>query len=491
MVDDPEDETPPQHGTRREFLKTTATAAAAVAIGACGGDDTVSLSDAAPDGGTADADSGAPDTSVPDTATDVAPPPVVDPELTPEALALFELGVASGDVTHDEAVIWTRYAGSTPLVAAVWEMNGDGYERLITEGAVAPAPGGFVHVTVGGLSGGRRYRYAFFEIDSSGARMARSPIGRFRAALAPGQMENLLLGACSCTRNGRAFDTLERAGARDDIDVFLLLGDTTYNDGALSLDAHRARWTENFRTDGYRATRAATSLLATWDDHEVRDNFHGEDSELEDGRRAFFENLPLRRDSAFPNRMWKSIRWGDTAEVFVLDCRGERRPSTVGLTDEYISPEQMDWLKGALLASTSVFKIILNSVPIACFPNVFDFAADDRWEGYPRQRTEILAHIDDNGIGGVMWVAGDFHLASAQRVDSAGRPGENQIEILAGPGANTGNPGAFLLRTEPRFDFSTTTNNYTTLELIPATSTIRVSWIDGRGSTFEVREYVV
>jgi len=476
--------------SRRTFLKATATAAAVVVVG-CGDDE-----------GAADADAGPADTAVPDTSpmpdtsppvdapTDTAMPPVVDPELTPEALALFQMGVSSGDVTDQEAIIWTRYSGSMPLVAAVWEMNDDVYERVITEGLVTPGDGGYVHVTVPGLTGGRRYRYAFFETDGTD-RVGRSTIGRFRAALAPGQMEDLLIGACSCTKNGRDFSTLERAGARDDLDAFLLLGDTTYNDDASSLSEHRGLWYENLSTPGYRATRAATSVLATWDDHEVRNNFHGEKSNLEDGRQAFFENLPLRRDSGDPDRMWKSIRWGDTAEFFVLDCRGERRPSTVGSTDEYISPAQMDWLKGRLLSSPCVFKIILNSVPIACFPNVFDFAQDDRWEGYPRQREEILRHIDDSAITGVMWVAGDFHLCSAQRVNASGQPGANQVEILAGPGANTGNPAALLLRTDPLFDFSSTTNNYTTLELLPATNTIRVRWIDGRGSVFEVREYVV
>ncbi len=478
------------HLTRRDFVRTTTTAAAAVAVG-CGGDDGT-VTDAGPtDGGDAGDTALPPDAGPPvDSAADTAPGPLVPPEDTPEVLALFELGVASGDVTHEQAVVWTQYLGSRSLNLAVWEMNGDAYERVVTEGYITPGANGFTHVPVTGLTGGRHYRYAFFEMGDT-ERVGRSPIGRFRAALAPGQMEDLLIGACSCTENGRDFDTIDRAGGRTDLDAFLLLGDTTYNDGAVSVEDHRAKWAENFRTGAYRNLRASTSIVATWDDHEVRNNFNGEESGVPEGRQAFFENLPMRRDSTDPDRMWKSLRWGDTAELFVLDCRGERRPSTRGDTDEYISPTQMGWLKAGLMASPCVFKIILNSVPIACFPNVFDFAADDRWEGYPRQREEILRHIDDNGITGVMWVAGDFHLCSAQRVNPPGQPGESQIEILAGPGANTGNPGAYLLRTDPNFDFSSITNNYATLELLPATSTIRVSWIDGRGSTFEVREYRV
>ena len=73
-------------------------------------------------------------------------------------------------------------------------------------------------------------------------------------------------------------------------------------------------------------------------------------------------------NAAAPDRIWRSFRWGHSAEVFVLDCRGERRPSTrsVNPTREsvYISRAQMDWLKAGLRASPAVFKFIVNSVPI-------------------------------------------------------------------------------------------------------------------------------
>jgi alkaline phosphatase D len=149
----------------------------------------------------------------------------------------------------------------------------------------------------------------------------------------------------------------------------------------------------------------------------------------------------------------------------------------------------MDWLKAELALSTAVFKIIMNSVPITDFPGAFDFAPQDRWEGYAAQRREILQHIDDAMIRGVLWLAGDFHLASAQRVATSG-PGATQIEILAGPGAQSGNPLAFGLGA-PQFDFASTTNNYTVLELDPATARVRAYWVDGSGSVAETQEYVL
>jgi len=479
--------TPPDEGapaprtTRRGFLRTTAVATAAFAVG-CGGE--IALGDASTqeDGGAGDAGADDTDDGGRDAGIDAGPPqPVVPPEETPEVGA-FGIGIASGDVSTSAATVWTRYDGSAPLAVAVWEMDGESYALLVTQSDCTPAEGGFVHVEIGGLTAGRRYRYAFFELAGN-ARTGRSPIGRFRASIAPDALEPLIVGAVSCTSNGRGKETLERAGERDDLDVFLLLGDTTYNDGASTIDEFRASWAESLGSPGWMAVRRATSVLATWDDHEVDNDFDPEDRDLTTPRQAYFENLPVRRDPVSPNRLWRAVRWGLTAEIFVLDGRGERRPSTRGAEDIYLSREQMDWLKAGLTSSPCMFKLIANSVPIGDFPFPL---AQDRWEGYGAQRTEILSHIDDEAIDGVVWISGDFHFASFGFVSPSG-PGSTQREILAGPGAQTGNPGAFILN-RTQFPWSSTTNNYTSLELLPAQRRIRVWWHEGDGSVLEVRE---
>ena len=483
----------PAHG-RRAFLQTTAAAAAGLALGGGGGagpdggpaGDGGDLSDGgAADGGGLDArvqDGGGEDAGAGDAGTpeDAGPPePVAPPEDTPESGA-FGLGVASGDVTPEAAILWTRYDGAAPLSLVVWEMDGDVYLRRVSQASMTPADGGFVHHEVTGLRAGARHRYAFFEMDGD-TRTARSPVGRFRAAVAADAMEPLLFGACSCTTNSRSKATLEHAGGRDDLDLFLMLGDTTYNDGASTLAEFRARWADSLGSDGYRAMRASTSVMATWDDHEVDNNFDPETHDLTVPYQTFFESLPLRRDAGAPDRIWKSTRWGLTAEVFVLDCRSERLPST---GEQYLSRAQMDWLKDGLRTSPCAFKIIANSVPIGDMP----FPAEaDRWEGYPRAREEILSFIDTQPIEGVLWLSGDFHFASVGKVGRSGQMGEGQWEVLAGPGAQTGNPASFLLR-RPQFEWSSTTNNYTTLELDPAAMRIRVSWINASGSTIQVQE---
>ena len=113
---------------------------------------------------------------------------------------------------------------------------------------------------------------------------------------------------------------------------------------------------------------------------------------------------------------------------FILDCRQERTPSR----GEYVSVAQMTWLKSALSSSPCHFKVILNSVPIAQLPDVW-LMEDDRWQGYPRQRDELLNFIVDTPIDNVWFLAGDFHIGAVWRVESSG-PRQQIWEILCGPG---------------------------------------------------------
>lgn len=476
---------------RREFLKAGVVGALGVAIAGCPTEPLVAEDDA----GLRDAplrDSGIPepDAASVDAGSD-APASVDPPEATPESETVFPMGVASGDVTPAGAICWTFYTGASALELVVWEMDGARYARTAYTGSVTLNEG-FAHLDVSGLGVGAAHRYAFFEVDA-GARTGRSAIGRFRTPPPDDALGPLRIGAVSCVSNTRTLETIGHAATREDLSLFAFLGDTTYNDGATTLAAYRTEWRSNLDRPELRALRASTSALATWDDHEFDNDYDPESmppAQIAAAVRAFFDHQPLRRDGASPDRVWKSVRWGRTVEIFVLDCRNERRPGTrMTPTAEYVSRAQMAWLKTGLAESTATFKLILNSVPISDFPGVFDVQSRDRWEGYAAQRTEILAHIDDQAIRGVLWVAGDFHLASAQRVATSG-PGATQIEVLVGPAAQSANPLAFSLGA-PQFDFATGDDNYAVLDLDPAAGTVTIQWTSGTGAVLQTRSYVV
>ena len=158
---------------------------------------------------------------------------------------------------------------------------------------------------------------------------------------------------------------------------------------------------------------ARTSVIATWDDHEVVNDFAGlitAPERIESGLTAFREGLPQREGEN--GGIWRKLSWGEVVDIFVLDGRGERDGES-----QYISPEQLDWLKTELMASNARFKLLMNSVPITDYKPIFgEVLADDRWQGYPEQRGELLDFIVGNEIEGVLSLTGAFHMSTACRI---------------------------------------------------------------------------
>jgi len=482
--------TPDAAVSRRAFLATSAGVAAGALL-ACGDGGAPGANgppgDAGGDANGPPGDAGGDTAAGPDvaprpsdTGDDVGPdaPPLAElfaPDPLPVDATGFPLGVQAGDPTHASAVLWTRASAATALELVVFDAGGEVAARR----AVTPAEGGYVHADVGGLAAATAYRYCF--LGPGG----RSPVGRFATAPAPGMRPRVVLGASSCSRyTFRPFRALSAAAA-DDLDAFILLGDTVYADGSEDLPGYRASWAQNFGVDGYRELLPAVACVATWDDHEVEDNWDPETidpARLAAARAAFFEHLAVRRDPAHPERIWRRLRFGDTVELFVLDSRSERLPSTRGGEGAtYLSEEQLAWLGDGLARSAATFKIIVNSVPITAMPPLF-LGASNRWPGYAAQRQRALAHAA--GIDGVLWLAGDFHFGAVTRVDPPGGDHFDQVEVLAGPIAHVGAAAVVQHTGDPaQFPWVSGARNYARLTADPEASppTLKVEHIGGGG----------
>jgi alkaline phosphatase D len=362
--------------------------------------------------------------------------------------------------------------------------------RLLADVAVRPGDGGFAAVDVDGLLPGAELQYGFFRIDVSGSIVARSPLARFRTPPEDDAEPVLTVAVQSCNGGAtRRVDAIGRVADHPEIDVILHVGDMAYNDGSTTLAEYRRSWSGWTTSEGFRAGLASAGLYATWDDHEIDNNWNPEEVssvQLDAARRSWGEAVAVVLGP--DGRVWQSHRWGRTAEILVLDCRSERRPSTRGSTDTYLSRAQMDWLKTRLKDSPCRFKIVMNSVPITNMPSVWDLAADDRWEGYPKQRREVLDWIDEHDIADVWFVSGDFHVGFVGRIQS-NRPGRSgrmwEVAVTSG---NVNPLGAVLQA--PQFRYGSSEPRLVTMTFDPATGDVTARFFNPGNNRLE-REIVL
>jgi alkaline phosphatase D len=246
-------------------------------------------------------------------------------------------------------------------------------------------------------------------------------IARFVTAPKPDDAAKVSFCCGGDTRESYKPFTVMNAVRAQRPDFFLHLGDTIYADRGGT--AHRLAefWAK------YRANRddAATQLCfdeistyVTWDDHEVADDYLPGNPLAPIGRKAFLDYWPIRRNLEEPERIYRSFRWGKALELFILDARQyrDRKHGTM------LGQSQKEWLFEGISRSGAIFKFIATSVPMAG-------GGSDRWDGYPRERAEILGYIRQKKITGVIFLSGDLHCAAITRI-----PKSNGLrDITAGP----------------------------------------------------------
>ena len=427
-------------------------------------------------------DGGEPARTPAPTAT-AAASPTPEPAPTPgEAPVVFTHGVASGDVTPESAILWTRTDRQATLSVEI-ALDADFQEIVLDQEVAASAESDFtVKVQVGSLQPQTLYFYRFRRGGSV------SDAGSFRTPPIPGVSASVRFaysGDSDGTQvNGERpfgdFLVLERA-RQDNLDFFIYLGDTIYSDSSLrgglgpaaSLDEYRELYKANREVRALRRLLAATAFYVNWDDHEVRNDFDGQTVEpnlLANGRRAFQEHMPIG-EHAEDVGFFRVFRWGQDVELIILDERSFRSadaaaactdPATgsadvvptlpadlrtafdlppeppPGCLDALNDPTrtmlgaaQKQLLKETLLRSDATFKFIINELAIMEF-----FALPyDRWEGYAAEREEILNFIRDNSIENVVFLTTDHHATMFNEVyiSKFADPAPIAREFVVGP----------------------------------------------------------
>lgn len=401
-------------------------------------------------------------------------------------LAPFLHGVASGDPLTDGVILWTRVTppgeANPSTIPTRWVVAHDVDLRDVVASGTAfatPERDYTVKVDVRGLEPGRWYFYGFEALG------ARSLTGRTKTAPAGG-VEHLRFAVVACSNyQGGYFNVYGAIAERQDLDAVLHLGDYIYEGeaepGSMTRFAEpRAHTpaTEIFTLDDYRMRHGQYRLdpdlrrahqlfpwITTWDDHESANNAWKDGpgpGNPTDGdgtwtgrkaiaQRVYEEWLPIRTDD--PTCIYRTLSYGDLADVVVLDTRLDGRDRQVGKTGltilenetrnpdrQLISPEQRSFFFDALStskASGTRWRIVAQQVMMAplnvvglpnakgllgvTLPDVPLFLTSgptsslntDQWDGYHAERERFYDHLLSNEIDNVVVLTGDIHTSWA------------------------------------------------------------------------------
>src|SRR5262245_36974241 len=328
----------------------------------------------------------------------------------------LSLGYVTGDVSADSALVWLRAAPGSQV--SLHYSKDPALSQYASTGAF-PVDSAADHTAVIKLDRLEPASTYYYRAAVVGKKPG--PIAKFVTAPRSDDPAKVTFCFGGDTRESFQPFTIMQAVQAQQPDFFLHLGDTIYADRGGS-----ARQLEEF-WQKYRANRSdlfsqncfsAISVYAIWDDHEVEDNYSPENPLAPIGRKAFLDYWPIRRSVAEPSRIYHSVRWGSSVELFLLDARQYRDTKRTTM----LGSAQHEWLLNGLANSTATFKFIATSVPMAG-------GGRDRWDGYPKERTKILRYINEKKLSGVVFLSADMHYAAITKIPKSG----GLIDITAGP----------------------------------------------------------
>ena len=398
----------------------------------------------------------------------------------------FTLGVASGSPQPESVVLWTRLHSADRLgdapVPVRWEVAHDeGFSRIARRGeSVARAElAHSVHVEVPGLEPDRWYHYRFI------AGNATSPVGRTRTLPAPGAaVARLRLAYASCQRWEHVHYAAWRHMRDEQLDLVLFLGDYIYEypnataairsfptvGWVQTLPEYRERHALHRSDPNLQAMHAACPWLLTWDDHEVQNDYAG--AKPGDGyplglnavsdfaarraaaHQAYYEHMPLRAAEfarAFSGelRLYSRLRFGQLADLLLLDSRQYRDPQVCGRRGRpagmvrpaecagwedparsLLGAAQEQWLDGTLAQAGGGWTVIGQQTLFGRRDNLTGAGEafwNDGWDGYGAARTRLTDTLQRHAVANPVLLGGDVHENWVGHVKADYRRADSQV----------------------------------------------------------------
>ncbi|MEC3906737.1 alkaline phosphatase D family protein [Tamlana sp. 2201CG12-4] len=411
-----------------------------------------------------------------------------------DALKPFYHGVASGDPTQNEVVLWTRITPDFVKEHEVkWMVSSDSLQKSILQEGIVKIDSVndyTVKVLVSGLKPDTYYWYSFeYKND-------RSIVGRTKTLTDKDTNSQVNLIGVSCNAyEGGYFNAFRRIAERKErIDAVVHLGDYIYESfipkyikkkdrvplpkkELISLEDYRTRYAQYHLDSNLMLAHQMHPFINIWDDHEIANDSYADGAgghNKEDGsykdrmynaKKAFYEWLPIKEDK----KLYRSFNLGGVANLFMIDGRLEGRTKQGKPTDslynsskrKMLGDRQMKWLVNGLNQSKSTWKIIGNPVLFSKFdfsPVMSDIneKENDSWSGYPFERSKFISLIDSCAIDNLIFLSGDSHSSWVIEVQNLENNEKNPIAIefgvpsISSENWDTSNPVDSVIKWENR-----------------------------------------
>jgi alkaline phosphatase D len=358
-------------------------------------------------------------------------------------------------------ILWTRVSTKTPasLVTVKWEVARDtAFRRVVSRGETetGAARDFTLKLDVPGLAPATTYYYRFEALGE------RSPIGRTKTTAASG-LARMRVAVASCSNLPFGFfNVYARIAARADLDAVLHLGDYIYeyannhygnrtegdgtafgriprpNKELITLADYRDRYAQ-YREDADCAeVHRQHPFIVVWDDHEFANNTWSggaENHNSEDGdwptrkaiaARAYSEWMPIRDVPGDRQlRIYRTFRFGDLADLIMLDTRITGRDEQVGGRDvagqddphrSMMGAAQEQWLFNELRESKRAgtrWQVFGQQVMFTPQVPRNQPGSADSWEGYRGTRDRVFDAVQQIGLSNWAVLTGDVHTAWA------------------------------------------------------------------------------
>jgi alkaline phosphatase D len=453
----------------------------------------------------------------------------------------FALGIASGSPRADGVSLWTRLApapfdptgGMEPdNVTVKWEVAEDEkFDKVVASGETTAFSENAhsVRADVVGLAPGRWYHYRFH------AGKARSPVGRTRTADAPGaKTDKLRFAVASCQHFEHGWYVAHRHMLADEPDLVLFVGDYIYEkpisgeslvrrhfgEECVTLTDYRIRHAQHKTDPDLRALHANVPWESVWDDHEVDNDWAGDQSEHLDPQfltrraaafQAYLEHMPFPSNVRLRNggvRLYRDVTYGDLAHFVLLDDRQYRSPQACpdpakgggsnslprsqckeidDANRTLLGAEQKTWLDGVLRSDARWTVLAQQTLvsPAARGTGPERVIWTDGWDGYPAERSWLTKTLAKRKAPNPIVVGGDIHAAVVGNLHH--EPEDSASEVVASEFCSTSITSAgddryqpdVLPRENPGIQYANyAQRGYTLLELTRDRCDVRLRVVD-------------